>query len=400
MELSAYEKERLANIEANKAKLVELGIDEAVTDIRAQKKPVSRKRPRDAKPPAKPTRASGRLAGEVIVEEVSGSAALDALDALEDKAKGYLDPLKRASNVPRLTPEQSAKLNSLEPVSAGPLSAEELEAVELARDDQVSERTAGGWAAHKAKGTNMYAEKRAILRASASEHGLRWPTWLGKIQAALPPMGTTETARDQTMFAIERAACGLGLDYKAWPEGVGVLLRTQERPEIGPGLYTTSDVLAILRAQGGREHTTAKRVREALETELGLEPGALKHCKDDIFAKIAAAFEQLDREQQGGADAAPGEPTASASTAALQAAKAALSSTPRILTLGSDTEVLRREGQRLEAKYGRDAGNGWAYNHALGKLRLYQEKLLRENFGETPSAPSVRELEEGAEEEE
>ena len=41
---------------------------------------------------------------------------------------------------------------------------------------------------------------------------------------------------------------------------------------------------------------------------------------------------------------------------------------PRLLTLGSDTEALKREGQKLEARFGRDAGNGWAYNHALGKV--------------------------------
>ena len=154
--------------------------------------------------------------------------------------------------------------------------------MELARDDQVSERTAGGWAAHKAKGTNMYAEKRAILRASAAAAPLA--NVVDKIQAA-PPMGTTETARpDHVRYQRMRP----GLDW-AWPEG-SLSSSAQERPEIGPGLYA-SGILAILRAQGGREHTTAKRVR--LETELGLEPGALKR-KDDIFAKIAAA-EQLDR---------------------------------------------------------------------------------------------------------
>ena len=111
---------------------------------------------------------------------------------------------------------------------------------------------------------------------------------------------------------------------------------------------------------------------------------------------------------------------------------------PRLLTLGSDTEALRREGQRLEARYGRDAGNGWVYNHALGKLRKYQvriglqpasatsintglrrlphgaalsatqgcslqhvwlqEVLLREHFDEEPSGPSIREQEQEREE--
>ena len=64
---------------------------------------------------------------------------------------------------------------------------------------------------------------------------------------------------------------------------------------------------------------------------------------------------------------------------------------PRLLTLGSDTEVLRREGQRLEASFGRDRSNGWAYDFALNKLRAYQELLLGDD---EPAAPSVAELEE------
>ena len=34
-------------------------------------------------------------------------------------------------------------------------------------------------------------------------------------------------------------------------------------------------------------------------------------------------------------------------------------------------------GQKLEETYGDDVSNGWAYNHALGKLRQYQVHLLR-----------------------
>lgn len=65
----------------------------------------------------------------------------------------------------------------------------------------------------------------------------------------------------------------------------------------------------------------------------------------------------------------------------------------RLLTLGSDTESLKREGQRLEAKYARDRGNGWVYNHALGKLRQYQEILLCEAGHEPPEGPSIEEME-------
>jgi len=192
-----------------------------------------------------------------------------------------------------------AKLDALEQVSCASVTEAELAALELARDDLSTQKTAGGWQAHTKKGTSLWGEKRQILHMAAPKHGLRWPSWLGKIESALPPMGTTPAARDQTMYAIERAACGLGLDYRAWPEGVGVLLSNRE----------------------------------------GASPR------------------------------------------------------PRLLTLGSDTEALRREGQRLEHRFGRDAGNGWAYNHALNKLRLYQEKVLKELWDESPTAPSVRELE-------
>ena len=55
----------------------------------------------------------------------------------------------------------------------------------------------------------------------------------------------------------------------------------------------------------------------------------------------------------------------------------------------------RLEGNTLEARYGEDSGNGWAYKHALGKVRKYQELLLRTAFEEpdAPSAPSVAQLE-------
>ena len=272
--------------------LVESGLEAAVSGMRPKKN----KRERTTPLPRKPSRGSRRLAGEVaeLNDTLEGEAFLD------EDVPTQVDTLKRASNAPRLTAEQAATLDAQEEVSAGPLTEEELEAIGHAREYLRTDSTEGGWKAHSAKGTSLYEEKRALLAEAADMFGLRWPTWLGKIEAAKGiTWGSTATARHQTMFAIERAACGMGLDYKGWPDGVGVLLATDE---------------------------------------------------------------------------------AEASTAL-----------PRVLRLGSDTEMLRREGQRLEAHFGRDAGNGWAYNHALGKLRRYQEILLG---SDEPSARSVRELEE------
>ena len=224
--LSAYEKERLANIESNERVLVELGVLQAAAAARPPRKP---KQPRAERKPAPqgPRRASGRLNGDVLPELFDGGPDLDELDRRAATQPG----LKRASDVRRLTAEQMQRLDSLEPTSAAALSAEEAAAIDLAREDVAAGGTAGGWKAHKAKGTNMYTEKRTLLKEAAASRGLRWPSWLGKIQGALPPMGSTDSARDQTMFAIERAACGFGLDYKHWPAGVGVLLAGEETAE-------------------------------------------------------------------------------------------------------------------------------------------------------------------------
>jgi len=48
----------------------------------------------------------------------------------------------------------------------------------------------------------------------------------------------------------------------------------------------------------------------------------------------------------------------------------------RPLTLGTDIEMLKYCGKRLETVHGEDTSNGWAYTHALGKLKAYQGMLM------------------------
>ncbi|KAL1529292.1 hypothetical protein AB1Y20_000246 [Prymnesium parvum] len=305
--ISEYELQRQANMASNKARLVEMGLEAAADDIRSHthRKPAQVKRAREVTVShVQPTRArSSRLSGLPPEVEPDDDLIGDPVDLQLPIPRA--GELKRGSTAPRLTVEQSAKLDAIEPVSSAELTDEEVHAVKRAQEYLLNEST-GSWREHQAKNTSLWAEKRQLLQEARDLFGLRWPTWLDQIQSKLPPMGATQSARDQTMFAIERAACGLGLGYKAWPNGVGVLL-----------------------------------------------------ANDEIISEKKAPR-------------------------------------PRILTLGADTEMLKREGQRLECKFGRDAGNGWAYNHALGKLRSYQEILLREKFSppEQPSAPSVRDIEE------
>jgi len=410
MQLSAYELERLETMKENAAELERLGLAETARQCRAAPPAVKAKRPPAKRPakraPAVPTRPrSSRLSGAPPAAPSLDEKELDAL--LSDKPS-YHEAPKRASALPRLTPEQSTKLDALEPVVAGALTDRELRALDLAKRDMLLGRTEGGWRAHQAKGTSMWAEKRRLLREAAEKHGLRWPTWLGAIQRAVT-MGNKEEAQNQTMFSIEKAACGLGLDYKNWPEGVGVLLANEELPE-----EETNEAPAEGSAPAGVSPATEGAVAKGSPKGTPLaavSPGAQRMASPAIAAKAASAARSAKRAATSppsgsaakaaklASPAAAAEPVADAPSGEAMDDEATLSAwrrgpTPRVLTLGSDTELLRREGQRLEHTFGRDAGNGWVYNHALGKLRAYQEILLRDRFGEEPSAPSVRELEE------
>ena len=54
-----------------------------------------------------------------------------------------------------------------------------------------------------------------------------------------------------------------------------------------------------------------------------------------------------------------------------------------VLSLGCDIEEYRERGNRCEDMYGHDKGNGWLYNHALQKVKLFQAFLLqREGQGD------------------
>ena len=85
------------------------------------------------------------------------------------------------------------------------------------------------------------------------------------------------------------------------------------------------------------------------------------------------------------------DPTAAEVTAEATAAAEETNAAPRLLTLRSDGELLRLEGKRLEATFGRDAGRGWGFNHALIKFGMFQAALLANHLdGERPAAPPLR----------
>ena len=305
--LSAYEQLRAANIAENKKELVALGLETDVSEMRAAAKPKAVKRPREQAPPQKPARGSRRLAGEAADAAQPESGPESPLDAADPGERKKINP----SNKRRLTSEQQQLLDSLEEVaSAAPLDAEEIQAVQQLREYLVADE--GIYLST----TNGTGKMRQTLREAIDLFDkLRWPAWLEKLEQAMPrihrhmglnPM--SEANLHKVMWALEKAACGLGLEYDAWPEGVGVFLGSDE-------------------------------------------------------------------------------------------AEAASKPPPRILTLGADTEAFRREGQRLEMSHGKDRSNGWLYNHPLGKLRGYQEILLQAPpWNQSPSAASIAELEEAADE--
>jgi hypothetical protein len=248
-EFCAYELQRQETINANNAELRKLGIDVDREALKSSVQPkLQQKRPKKTKPtPQEPTRGSSRLREPRAKPE---ERRVEEREEPEEPA--YHVKLKAASKARRLNPAHRAKLDALEPPRGEVTEAEAQKFAKVAEDVR-NGSLPGGWRAHKEKGTSMYAQKRELLRKSAEQHKVRWPSWLGKIQAALPPMGKTATAADQTMYAIERAAVGLGLDYKNWPDGVGVLLSDVPPEADGlplPRLLTLGSDTEMLRREG------------------------------------------------------------------------------------------------------------------------------------------------------
>ena len=242
MDKSEYELERDRNMAENAQHLAALGIEPLVKP----KKRVTAPKPRKKKPaaPLKPARASGRLAGKPLADEASLFAALDGAladaDAEKDEAYEQLrfEQAYRASKKPRLSAAQSAELHALEAAAPGaapaatsavgyvgtPLTAVELAAAEQAADNLANGAVHGGLKGAERmeflKKGQYWGAARALLRASA----VRRPAWLDDLEAFLPRTSKTTMSqenRDQTMFALERACAGLGLSWKALPEGEG-----------------------------------------------------------------------------------------------------------------------------------------------------------------------------------
>ena len=54
-----------------------------------------------------------------------------------------------------------------------------------------------------------------LLSTRRATPGLRRPGWLDRIGSCGISMGSTAESRHQTLYALERAACGMGLEYTA-----------------------------------------------------------------------------------------------------------------------------------------------------------------------------------------
>ena len=265
---SQYEVERDQRIATNRAKLLELEI-----------KPLTNKRPARSR-----TGTAGKKRQRLFVNEpvrrstrARGMAAPapEAMVELPDEFEAIPQRrLHRPSRKPRLTSAQSQQLEKLadgtKPTLLGrSLTAKEAAACEAALE-ALKGSSVGRTAAIKMGNAEYYSNARDVLK---QQKGIRLPGWLSQLED-LVLGGKSIANRNQTMFSLEKACCGIGLRHRSWPDTVGLL--------VGHGL-----------------------------------------------------------------------------------------------TLGADTEALKREGQKLEAVHGDDVSNGWAYNHAMGKLRLFQIHLLR-----------------------
>ena len=395
---SEYELERDRNMAENAQHLAALGIEPLVKP----KKRVTAPKPKKKKPaaPLKPARASGRLAGKPLADEASLFAALDGAladaDAEKDEAYEQLrfEQAYRASKKPRLSAAQSAELHALEAAAPGaapaatsavgyvgtPLTAAELAAAEQAADNLANGAVHGGLKGAERmeflKKGQYWGAARALLRAS----GVRRPAWLDDLEAFLPRTSKTTMSqenRDQTMFALERACAGLGLSWKALPEGEGLFLGRRRadaatptpQPPTPPPPAAAAPVEPAAGRKGKRGRGAVAEVAEASAAADGPPSRRTRRGRGS--------------EPSSSSDASPSAEAAVPEAAAAPAAAAAAEArpVPRALTLGSCSESLKREGQRLEFDFGKDSGNGWAYNHAMGKFRQFQAHVLETQLG-------------------
>jgi hypothetical protein len=384
-DLSAYELKRLKNIHENDLQLHHLGLlnrPASASSGIARKKAKRAAKPDAPTPTHKSARASAGRASPAAAGaagEIPTAAEVDAVLARADSRD--VRPLPRANGAKRtLSSRQSALLDSREVGGARPLTAQEVAAVHAAR---LNLRGVGAGSGYK--GRNTWEEKRVLLRGTP---GVRRPSWMDTL-ARSGDFGKTPEARAQTLFALERAAAGLGLEYTHWPSGVGVLLGgvTMEEMRGVPlaGLSSEEDTADGMSSGSGEPGPGTNWSNVAQRAEAGEEAAA------EASAERAVSQGAVPEEAAEGAAAVE---AAAGGAMVMDAVADDAVPVGRLLTLGSDTESLRREGMRLESKWARDKGNGWVYNHCLSKLRHYQEALLLE-MGEEPEGRTVEEMEEG-----
>jgi hypothetical protein len=355
--LSAYELDRLQNMRENDRELDKLGLFKRVVAApgssgQARQKAQRRANEHTATLIRKSARGSAGRTSPTAAGAAGGTSTATDTEAVLARADGRdVRPLPRPNGTKRtLSLRQSALLDSMEEGGASPLTPQEVTAVHAARHNLRGVGLGSGY-----KGRNTWEERRALLRGTA---GVRRPSWLDALAKSVD-FGKTPEARAQTLFALERAAAGLGLEYAGWPVGVGVLL----------GGVTEVEMHGVPLAGVRSEEGTAGAGGDASGSG---EAGPVADLSD-------------------GAQLAEG-----AAECAIKTDSVANDVVPlgRLLTLGSDTESLRREGQRRESRWSRDRGNGWVYNHCLNKLRHYQEALLLQ-IGQSPEGPTVEDMEEG-----
>lgn len=138
----------------------------------------------------------------------------------------------RVPRRPRLTLQQQIRLTAMEAASAQPLTEAELVSLDAARQLVCLD---------------------AALQDASLLPGLRSPGWLDDIGDAVLA-DVRASRRPLTLACLKRAACGLGMRVRNWPEGIGVLL-ANDLETVGrqpPRLLTLGCDTEVLKWEGRR----------------------------------------------------------------------------------------------------------------------------------------------------
>ena len=333
MAISEYELQRLANMAANAAKLVHLGLEDPrrvrpapAIDVAAKRMAIRPPRalPAPTNEPRK-TRSRAKEPDE-LAEAGTADATADDDDQPHAGADGKLSSRPRPSTWHRLSPRQAAQMHEIAPPrpALSALQAGKLKYVRAYLQAHDPSRFTSGLERFD---VSHQVRRRQLLRHALGNFALPLPpAWLDELERYTRESKNEDNVQ-KVMLALEKGTTGIGMDWPGLPEDCGVLLPL-------PG--TAADALPRVLTLG----SDTEALKEEVRRHARAQPPFEGLCE---LTRLSRLFSRL------------------------------------------------RQAWAIECAIHRDKGNGWGARHALSRLHDFQAHMLDKLCqGATHEAQSCR----------